>query len=106
MNRKTSLIIFGILIVFTGILTIYYLSNPEEPQNIEECKLMAWTDCGLPKIGNSSEWCYQVEGKNSTTYENCTIISQHTADCWINASNYCFNKFIVEPAEREKNKNE
>ena len=81
------------------------MNQPIPPTNIEECKLQAWKDCGLSTEGNQSDWCYQIEGKNSTTYSECQVVNQRTVDCWVNASNWCFNEFIVKPAELEKDKN-
>lgn len=103
-KKETSKVFFVIMVILivlvvSGILFLlfYHKGEPQPPKNIQECKLKAWVGCGLPTIGNQSDWCYQIEGANSTTYSDCPFITQEVADCWTNASTNCFYNFVVIP---------
>lgn len=98
-----SIILLIIGLVIGLVFGFNFIFKDKEPVTYDECKMKYWEECGLTvNSNNKSELCYRIEGKNSTKWAYCQVVSQEIADCWVQKSNECYVQFVLIPAEENQ----
>ena len=92
---KKVLIILVILALVSSVLLFSPLSKPTlpypNPTNLTQCKLNAWVSCGLEI---DDDMCWKLKINNNTRWENCQIVKNKTANCFVNQSAFCKINFV------------